>query len=84
MVSNRNREQLTVAFRVAVEWIQKVPEYREIFTVLGSNAINMVSGIRYYPIGGHELKPNVCNGSAVHTLVGGGPVWANTFILSPA
>ncbi len=74
-VSHRNRKRLTAGFRIAVERIREVPECREMFTELGADAVNTVSGVRYYPIGGHELNPNVCNGSSVHTLVGGGPVW---------
>ena len=45
------------------------------FTELGVDASATLGRMYFSPIGWHELKPNVCNGSAVYTLVGGGPVW---------
>jgi len=74
-VARRNQRKITASFRIALEKVREVPECQEIFTKLGADGVSALSGMRFYPIGSHELKPNVCSGSAVHTLVGGGPIW---------
>lgn len=45
------------------------------FTDLGADALTTLGKVYFHPIGLHELKTNVCNGAAVYTFVGGGPVW---------
>jgi hypothetical protein len=74
-VARRNRDQITTSFQVALDRVLEVPECRAMFSELGADALTTLGRVSFYPIGSHELKPNVCNGSVVHTLVGGGPIW---------
>ena len=74
-IARRNREQIAVSFEIARERVLEVPQCSAMFTELVAEALGTLSRVSFYPIGSHELKPNVCDGIAVHTLVGGGPIW---------
>lgn len=74
-ISPRDRERISVSFRIALDRVLEVPECGAMFTELGAEASATLGRMYFHPIGWHELKPDVCNGSAVYTLVGGGPIW---------
>ncbi len=74
-MSQKNRDQLIVAFDVAIERVQKVEECSDLFTNLGADPIATLSRVSFYPIGFREALPDMCRGVDAYTMVGGGPTW---------
>lgn len=74
-MSQKNREQLIVAFKLAVERVQKMDECRDLFTDLGADWMATLSRVSFYPLGHREALPNMCRGVDAYTMVGGGPTW---------
>jgi hypothetical protein len=74
-MSQKNRDQLIVAFEVALERVQKMEECRDLFTELGAEPMATLSGVTFYPMGRREALPNMCRGADAYTMVGGGPTW---------
>jgi hypothetical protein len=72
-MSDNNRERLVSSFQIAVDRVQEIPECREMFTDLGTDAVDTITGIYFTPIGIHGARPNICNGNVAYTYVGGGP-----------
>jgi hypothetical protein len=71
----KNREQITLSFQIALDRVREVPECAGIFTELGADGAGTIGRIIFYPIGRHELGTDVCRGRVANTIVGGGPVW---------
>ena len=74
-MSQKNREQLIVAFEVALERVQKMGECRDLFTDLGADWMAALSRVSFYPMGRREALPTMCRGVDAYTMVGGGPTW---------
>ncbi len=74
-MSQKSREQLIVAFEVALERIQEMKECRDLFTDLGADPMATLSRVSFYPMGHREALPNMCRGADAYTMVGGGPTW---------
>jgi hypothetical protein len=73
-MSDNNRERLTSSFQIAIDRLREVPECREMFTELGSDAVDTVTRIYFTPIGIHGARANICNGTVAYTFVGSGPI----------
>jgi hypothetical protein len=71
----KNREQITASFQIALDRVREVPECGRLFAELGADGTGTISRIRFYPIGRHALGTDVCRGRVANTIVGGGPVW---------
>jgi hypothetical protein len=74
-MSQKNRDQLIVAFEVALERVQMMEECRDLFTNLGADPMATLSKVSFYPMGRREALPNMCRGADAYTMVGGGPTW---------
>jgi hypothetical protein len=74
-MSQKNREQVTAAFQVALEKVREVPECRELFADLGTDGTATLGKVFFFPIGRNAAKGNVCRDAVAYTLVDGGPTW---------
>ena len=74
-MSHKNREQLIVSFRVALDRVRDVPECGDLFSELGADGIETLNRVLFVPIGREEFRTKVCDGNIAYTFVGGGPVW---------
>jgi hypothetical protein len=71
----KNREQITVSFQIALDRVREVPECGGMFTELGADGAGTLGRIVFYPIGRQGLGTDVCRGRVANTIVGGGPIW---------
>lgn len=43
------REKIEVAFQIAIQRLQEIPECRELFSELGADGVELLTATRYYP-----------------------------------
>ena len=64
------REKLQTAVEIAIDRIEEVEECGEMFSNLGADGTQALTGTLYVPVAAHNRKDGICRKAAAYTKVG--------------